>query len=115
MKGIFMHEGHGRIVRKIIFAGALGAALGAIAGIIFSPRSGKENREEVSNWMHDMSRELKKRVYETKEITREKYDEVIDNLTSKYKKMREIKENEIDDFALELKNRWQRIQDRLNR
>lgn len=97
---------------KIIGAGLFGLILGAAAGALLSPKSGKQNRENLRNWMRRMNDELNTRIGETRDMTREKYDQLVDNLSDKYRRMKDIKENELDDFSDELKNRWERIRRR---
>ena len=106
------YYGHHSNTGKIIGAGIFGLLLGAAAGMLLSPKSGKQNREDIKNWMRRMSEELNDRLRDTKEMTRERYDQLVDVLTDKYRRMQDIKENELDDFSDELKRRWERIKRR---
>ena len=105
------HSHHGAAT-KVIGAGLLGLALGAIAGMFLAPRSGRQNRADFRNWMRRMNGEIYDRLADASEMTREKYEQIVDTVAEKYRKLGEIKESEIDDFAIELKNRWERIKRR---
>lgn len=96
---------------KIVGAGLIGAAIGAIAAMLMSPKSGKENRDKMRFWMYRMNKEVKNRVADSKDVTQDKYNQLVDEVSDRYRKMRFIKENELDDFVSDLKERWERIKD----
>lgn len=91
--------------------GILGFALGALAGAMFAPKSGKETRKDISNWMTNMSEELNSRVRQSKDLTVDKYNSIVDEVSYKYRKMNGIKQSELEDFVSDLKMRWDRIKD----
>lgn len=97
---------------KIIGAGIFGIIVGAAAALLFSPRSGKENREKLRNWMQRMNDEISDRAADIRDMTQEKYNDLVDQVSNKYRKMKDIRQNELDDFSVELKNRWERIKQR---
>jgi len=45
-----------------IFGFLAGAAIGALAGVLFAPRSGKETRERIANKLNDSKEELEDRI-----------------------------------------------------
>jgi len=108
------YYGHRNYAGKIIGAGVFGLLLGAAAGMLLSPRSGRENRAKLRNWMRNMSDELNTRLSEAHDMTREKYNQMVDQLSDRYRRLQDIKENELDDFSDELKRRWDRIRQRWN-
>ena len=62
-----MAETHNHLSGKgnIFLALALGAAAGAIGGLLFAPRAGKETRKKVKQWGEDLaekSRDLRHNV-----------------------------------------------------
>lgn len=91
--------------------GLLGFALGAVVGMFMAPRSGKENREDLNNWMSNMSDDLNKRLKDSRDMSEDKYRSIIDDVSYKYKKMRGIEKSELEDFVDDLKMRWARIKD----
>ncbi len=103
---------HHRHPHKSMFgAGLLGFALGALAGVFLAPRSGRETREKAVNWMNNMSEELNRRVNNVQDMSALKYNALVDEIAYKYRKMRGIKQNEVDDFVADLKMRWDRVKD----
>ena len=103
-----MHHGHSK---KIIGAGLLGFALGALAGIFLIPKSASENRKKFLGWAKRMTFEIRFRARKIQDLTQGKYNELVDQVAEKYRKMNFIKENELSDFVEELKSRWERIKD----
>ncbi len=95
-------------------AGLLGLGVGLLVGLFISPRSGQENREAVTNWATNMRDELNRRLRYTKDLTQMKYNQMVDQLGDKYRRLQGIKENELDDLVADLKMRWDRIKDEWN-
>lgn len=52
---------------KIIAALLAGVAVGAVAGLLLSPDSGEENRDELTGWLKDMYRSSKEKAGELAE------------------------------------------------
>ncbi len=104
-----MHQYHRH--NSALGMGLLGFALGALAGVFLAPKSGKENRDNVANWMNNMSEELNRRIHSMRDMTTEKYNSLVDDVAYKYRKMQGIKQSEVDDFVSDLKMRWDRIKD----
>ena len=59
--------------------------------------------------MQQMSSDLNERVADATGMTEEKYDELVDLVTSKYRKAKKIKESDLEDFADELKAHWKNV------
>ncbi|GAC1412500.1 MAG: hypothetical protein NVSMB66_1630 [Candidatus Doudnabacteria bacterium] len=91
--------------------GILGFALGAVVGMFMAPKSGKETRENLTNWTSNMSDDLNKKLKDTKDMSEDKYKATIDEVAYKYRKMRGIERTELEDFVDDLKMRWARIKD----
>jgi gas vesicle protein len=100
---------HHRHNNNAVGVGILAFAVGAIAGMFLAPKSGKQSRAELASWATNMSEDLDKRLKTTKDMTMEKYNETVDEVAYKYRKLNGIKQVELDDFVLDLKERWERI------
>jgi hypothetical protein len=99
---------------KAVGAGILGMAAGFLLGLFISSKKGQEQISKATNWSKDMAEDLNKRVEETRDLTSEKYNSLVDEVSYKYKKLKGIKASEVDDFVDELKMRWDRIKDQWN-
>lgn len=68
------------------FLGALiGAAAGAIAGILFAPRSGKETRKIIGDKAKDYAVKGKETLNRGKEIAKEKIHQTAEKIAEKTK------------------------------
>lgn len=69
---------------KIIFAGLLGAAAGAIGGLLLAPKSGKETRDDISKIALDIKKAIKTTKNETEDRVKEIYGKVSTEAVEKY-------------------------------
>ncbi len=81
---------------KKIKSGILGAVIGSIVAFFFSPKSGKENRKDFSDKIHEYNKQLSSSYNKLRENIAEHKDEISDdlkeqlkNLSSKAKEMNE--------------------------
>lgn len=94
---------------KVIGAGILGALLGTVAGVFLSPKSGKENREDLKTWITDMQDEVMERVKDARDMSQEKYDEIVDEIADRRKSMSKVTNEEWVGVVKEMKKHWARI------
>ena len=78
---------------------------GAVAMLLLS----RHMRKKTGNWADQMRQELMDRVKKTKDITQEKYNQIIDEIRPRYETVKDLSVREIGDFASELKSHWQNI------
>ena len=69
---------------------ALGAIAGAIAGILFAPKSGRETRDEIKDTLTKVKDDVAVRLSELKDITQETYHNVVDSVVQAYQDTREL-------------------------
>ncbi len=93
----------------LIGAGILGFIIGAMVGVFGAPKSGEKNRKEFIDWMQKMSADLNDKVADANEMTQDKYNDMVDMVTDKYRKVKKIKETDLEDFADELKAHWKKV------
>jgi gas vesicle protein len=103
------HKKDEHVAGKVIGAGIIGALIGAVAGVFFSPKSGKENREDMKAWMSDMQDEITARAKDAKDLTQEKYDVMVDEISNRYKSMSKTTSDEWAGVVKEMKKHWSRI------
>jgi gas vesicle protein len=101
--------------KKIIAGFALGTIAGIIGGILFAPKKGEETRKEIKNKIdkNKFTQEVIKKTEKLTEITKEKYSEIIEEVSGFYKKAKKIKEENLKEIVDELKNRWPEISKKL--
>ncbi len=78
---------------KKIAAGLLtGAIAGAIAGILLAPKKGKETREELKKRIekNKFANEVAKRMGEIGKITKEKYNQIVDEVADIYRRAKRV-------------------------
>jgi gas vesicle protein len=73
---------------KFLLAGLLGAAAGAIGGLLFAPKSGKETREDIKKMATDINNKIKTGVNETKTRAKEVFGEANDAAVAKYNEIK---------------------------
>lgn len=69
---------------KILLAGLIGAAAGAVGGILFAPKAGKETREDIKKMSNDIMKKVGTTVDETQERVMEIFGNVTKAATDKY-------------------------------
>lgn len=86
-----------------------GLVFGFVAGIMLSPRSGRETRAEISSAYQEIRDRLAEEMSRLKEITRETYEQVVDSLTSAYVETSKITSREAAAIGKELKSGFERM------
>lgn len=90
---------------KLAVAGASVAALAATAYFFFGPK-GKKRREQVKSWAIKMKGEVIEKLETAKEISEPIYQEIIDRVSSEFKKAKKAGDPEIEALAADLKKHW---------
>jgi hypothetical protein len=87
-----------------------GATVAAVVGAVyFYGKEGKKRRTELKSWMVKAKAEVMEKIEKTKELGEDDYQKVIDTVLKKYKKLKDVKNNEIDELADDLKKGWKEI------
>ena len=76
-------------VGKFLGGFAIGTVIGAVAGILLAPKSGKENRELICNAVGDFLEKYSPEVCEAKNKAMESLDILKCKLENKYRKVNE--------------------------
>jgi hypothetical protein len=90
----------------VIAAGV--AALAAAGYFVFGP-NGKNNRKQIKGWTLKMKGDVLERLEKMKEVTPEVYNGIIDDVSTKYAKIKNISAGEIAEIAMDLKKHWNAI------
>lgn len=84
------------------------AALTAAGYFIFGPH-GKNNRKQIKGWSLKMKGEILEKLEKLKDVTPEVYNTIIDEVSAKYGKLKNISEEEVAAIAVDLKKHWRAI------
>lgn len=96
-------------------AALIGALAGIITGILIAPRSGKETRDVLYAKYSDIKDDLMEKLGEVKNITKENYGQIVDEVILKYQKSKRISEEEAEKFKEDLKAGFNKIKDKFDK
>jgi len=74
----------------------IGAAAGALAALFLTTKTGEELRLEIKKAIMDVREKAEEKAAKIKNITKEKYAEIVQGVLSGYSKAREFTEKEIE-------------------
>jgi hypothetical protein len=92
--------------------GALGLAAGAAAvaaGYYFFGKDGKTHRKQAAAWSRKAKTEMLEKIKQMKEVSRDAYQEALDDVLAKYKEIKGINPKELQSFGQELMAHWEKI------
>jgi gas vesicle protein len=87
----------------------IGAIGGAIGGLLFAPKPGKEFREDLKRLYSDVHSEIIERAEQLKKLTRKDYEQVVDEVIEKYKPVLKKTKDELEAWVIQLKEEWPEI------
>lgn len=93
---------------KKVAIGAGVTALAVGAYLLLGP-DGKKNRQKVTNWTDKMKKEVADKFKTMKNITEPIYHKVVDEVSAKYSKLKDINPKEISEVVANLKKQWKAI------
>lgn len=90
-----------------------GVALATIAGgyFLFGSKNAKRNREKVEAWTLQAKSEVLDSLRKMKDISKDKYYEVVDMVSEKYASLKEVGKEKAEKFKNELRDHWQNIEE----
>lgn len=93
---------------------AAGFALGALAGAAGAIVLYKNRKTLKAHWWRLRAKaDIHRRLGALKEVTREAYDEVVDDVVARYRTLESVAAYEADEFAADLKRRYRDVKRRL--
>ena len=92
-----------------------GAMLGAIAGILYAPKSGKRTQQDMRRYYFQMKDNILENLGEMKDITRETYENVVDSVVAGYEEAKIITSWEAFRVREDLKAGYERVKELLER
>ncbi len=92
---------------------AAGAVLGALAGILFAPKSGKQTRADIAKFADEMKQRVAKRVHEVGKLSREQYNTIVDTVVEEGGATWKIAKEDLIQLRNDLKDRYEAVKTRL--
>ena len=87
--------------------GILAFLVGALVWALWGDRITKKVRE--SKDFQRLKSEIERKAYKVRDLTKEKYEQIVDDATANYAKIKDIASDELDDINSDLKSHWNRI------
>lgn len=95
---------------KKVFVGAGIIAGTALAAYLLKlHKEGKKAPEKAEDCMAAMQKEIAEKVKEVRNLTEKKYDEIVDEVMSKYEAIKDVSAAELAAFSDEMKAHWKNI------
>lgn len=93
---------------KKVAIGATIAAAGVAAYMLFGP-DGKKNRKVVRGWAVKMKGEIIEKFEKVKDVTEPIYHNIVDQVSDKYSKMKNIDREELKATVADIRKHWKVI------
>ena len=92
-----------------IVATAVGiAALSAVGYLLMGPQ-GKKNRKDLKAWMVKMQAEVAEKMEDMKEVSADKYNDIVEQVSKKYSKIKNIDAGMVEKEVARLKKEWKNM------
>ena len=101
-------ESSAKNVGKMVAVGAGIAALSAAAYVLFGPE-GKKNRKAIRGWAVKMKGEVIEKLENAKEITEPVYHDIVNKVSDKYSKLKNVDAEELAKAIEDLRKQWKNM------
>ncbi len=91
-----------------VAVGAGVLALSAAAYLLFGPE-GKKNRKMIRGWSVKMKGEIIEKLEAAKEITEPVYHDILDKVTEKYAKLKNVDQEELLAVVADVRKQWKNM------
>ncbi len=102
---------HTRNRGNLMGALLLGAAAGAIAGVLLAPKSGKETRQDIMRVAEKMKGEIADRLSKLSEVTSKTYRDVVNSVVNRYQETKEVTKEQADELKEQLGQSYDEVKD----
>lgn len=97
------------MAKKALIGAGLAAGAALAAYLMTTPKDRKKAAIKIKGWMNDMKKEVAERVKSAQDVSKEKYEAIIDDVKPKYKAIKDVGTEEMEAFSKELKAHWNNI------
>jgi gas vesicle protein len=95
-------------VGKALVVGAGVAVASAAAYLLMGPE-GKKNRKQIKGWTIKMKGEMIEKLEGLKEVTEPMYHKIVDDISAKYAKLRDVDQADVEQVVDEVKRHWKAL------
>lgn len=79
--------------KKVVVGTAIGTAVGAVSGLLFAPKSGKETRDDIARKTKETTDAVKVTIKDSAQVLMEKGEKIGKNIKDKIEEVKSKKEN----------------------
>lgn len=84
--------------KNVVIGAAIGVLAGAIAGILFAPKSGKETRADIAKYAHEMKDKIAEELSKAGNVTKETYNKIVAKVVKVYELEKKITSEDAKDI-----------------
>lgn len=96
--------------KKIAVTAILGTLAGAVAGVLLSPKSGKETRKDIQDAANKIKKQVAQKVSKLKKFTKKDYDKIVGQVMAEYNAVKKFSQEDLNEIATDIKNRWKDVE-----
>jgi len=96
-----------------VVAGLTVLAAAAGAYFLYGTDAGKRQKTKIKGWALKAKGEIVEKLENLKEINQDKYEQIVDAVSARYQKLKNVDQGELLAMAKELKSHWKNIQKEL--
>jgi hypothetical protein len=98
---------------KKVAVGIAMVAAAAGAYFLYGTEAGKKTSKKIKGWALKAKGEVLEKLENLKEVSQEKYDSIVEAVSSKYQKVKNVDQAELATMIKELKGHWKNIKKQL--
>lgn len=95
--------------KGILIGASAGILAGAIAGVLFAPKSGKETRADIANYVHEMKDKIADELAKVGKVTKETYNQIVEKVVRVYELEKKITTEDAKDIKEKLDNNFEQV------
>jgi len=95
--------------KGIMIGVSVGVLAGAIAGVLLAPKSGKETRADIANYIHEMKDKIAEELVKAGEVTQETYNQIVEKIVKVYELEKKITAEDAKDIKEKLDANYEQV------
>ncbi|MBP6884209.1 MAG: YtxH domain-containing protein [Candidatus Pacebacteria bacterium] len=92
-----------------VLAVSIGIAAVSAAAYLLMGKNGKTNRKNLKGWMLKMKGEVVEKLEKMKEVTEEKFENVVSDISEKYRAMSHVDSDDLEKEVKLLRSDWKAL------